>query len=209
MTSIADIRRVLAGHKPCLSSRDGTRAAVAMVLHQQEEAVQLLFIERSQRDDDPWSGHVAFPGGRVDRLDGSPRLAAERETREEVGLDLGPAEYLGRLDDVTGATLPVLVSGFVYNVRSAGRLHPNDEVKQAFWVRLSELVVARRHHRRSFRIDDAERRFSTVDLPGPGRRVLWGITYRLVAQLFVLAGIPFPATPTAPDLRCRESGAAG
>ena len=209
MTSIEDIRRVLAGHKPCLASRDATRAAVAMVLHQHEEAVQLLFIERSQRDDDPWSGHVAFPGGRVDRLDGSTRLAAERETREEVGLDLGCAEYLGRLDDVTGATLPVLVSCFVYNVGSAGRLHPNDEVKEAFWVRLSELADARRHHKRRFRIDNAERRFSTIDLPGPGRRILWGISYRLVAQLLALAGNPFSPTPTTPDTRCREPGAAG
>lgn len=209
MTSIADIRRVLAGYKPCLASRDGVRAAVAMVLHQQEEAVQLLFIERSQRDDDPWSGHVAFPGGRVDRLDGSTRLAAERETREEVGLDLGRAEYLGRLDDVTGATLPVLVSGFVYCVGSTGRLLPNDEVKEAFWVGLGELADARRHHRRSFRIDNAERLFSTIDLPGPGGRVLWGISYRLVAQLLALAGDLFSPTPATPDPRFREPGAAG
>lgn len=208
MISIADFRRVLARYKPRLASKDGTRAAVAMVLQQQGETLQLLFIERSQRDDDPWSGHVAFPGGRVDRLDGSARLAAERETREEVGLDLECAEYLGRLDDVTGATLPVLVSCFVYHVPSAGRLHPNDEVKEAFWVRLSELADAGRHHKRRFRIDNADRRFSTIDLPGPGGRVLWGISYRLVAQLLALAGNPLSPTPKTPDPRCREPRAA-
>ena len=122
MTSISAIRRVLAGYQPRLASGNETHAAVAMVLHQHMDAVRLLFIERSQRDDDPWSGHIAFPGGRVDPVDGSPRQAAEREIREEIGLELGNAEYLGRLDDVTGATLPVLVSGFVYNVRQRQHL---------------------------------------------------------------------------------------
>ena len=209
MTSIADIRRVLAVYRPQLASGDKTRASVAMVLHQQEEAVQLLFIERSQRDDDPWSGHVAFPGGMVEPVDRCPRLAAERETREEVGLDLGNAEYLGRLDDVTGATLPILVSGFVYDVRTCVRLLPNDEVKDAFWVGLNVLADARRHRERSFRIDNAERRFNAIDLPGSGRRVLWGISYRLVAQLLALLGRPVGSTPSTPDVRRSQPGAEG
>ena len=209
MTSIADIRRVLAGYQPHLASGDRTRAAVAMVLHQQEEAVQLLFIERSQRDDDPWSGHIAFPGGRIDPLDGNARLAAERETREEIGLDLGTGEYLGRLDDVTGAALPILVSGFVYNVGTGGRLHPNDEVKDAFWIRLNVLADAGRQCEHSFRIDNEERRFKAIDLPGPGGRVLWGISYRLVAQLLALVGHPVPSAWSTPDVRCSQPGAIG
>ncbi len=209
MTSIADIRRVLDGYQPRLAAGDRARAAVALVLHQQEEGVQLLFIERSQRDDDPWSGHVAFPGGRVDPRDGNSRMAAERETREEIGLDLRCAEYLGRLDDVIGATLPILVSGFVYNVKTCARLLPNDEVKDAFRVRLSELADTGCHRERNFRIDKEDRRFNTIDLPGPGRRVLWGISYRLVAQLLALTGHPIRSTPSTPGVRGFQPGAAG
>ena len=209
LTSIAEIRRRLNGYRPHLASGDRARAAVAMVLHQREEAVHLLFIERSQRDDDPWSGHVAFPGGRVEPGDGNARMAAERETREEVGLDLGKAEYLGRLDDVTGATLPILVSGFVYNVETRDQLHPNHEVKAAFWVQLNVLADAGRHRERSFRIDNAERHFSTIDLPGSRQRVLWGISYRLVSQLLALLGHPFRSSRPAPVAGSTKPGAEG
>lgn len=209
MTSIAEIRRRLAGYRPHLAAGDRARAAVAMVLHQRQEAVHLLFIERSQRDDDPWSGHVAFPGGRVEPGDGNARVAAERETREEIGLDLGKAEYLGRLDDVTGATLPILVSGFVYTVEIRDRLRPNHEVEDAFWVQLNDLADAGRHRERSFRIDNAERRFSTIDLPGTRLRVLWGISYRLVAQLLALLGRPLCSSLPAQAARRSKPGAEG
>ncbi|MCY3764499.1 MAG: CoA pyrophosphatase [Gemmatimonadetes bacterium] len=209
LTSIAEIRRRLAGYRPHLASGDRARAAVAMVLRQREEAVHLLFIERSQREDDPWSGHVAFPGGRVEPGDVNSRTAAERETREELGLDLGKAEYLGRLDDVTGATLPILVSGFVYKVETRDRLHPNHEVKAAFWVQLNVLADPGRHRERSFRIDDAERRFSTIDLPGSRQRVLWGISYRLVSQLLALPSHPFRSSRPTPVAGCAKPGAEG
>lgn len=208
MTSIAEIRRRLAGYRPCLASGDRARAAVAMVLHQRQEAVHLLFIERSQRDGDPWSGHVAFPGGRVDPGDGNARRAAERETREEIGLDLGKADFLGRLDDVTGATLPIIVSGFVYTVEIRDRLRPNHEVRDAFWVKLNVLADAGRHRERSFRIDNADRRFSSIDLPGTRERVLWGISYRMVAQLLALLGRPSRLSPPARASRGPKPGGA-
>lgn len=209
MTSIAEIRRCLAGYHPRLASGDRARAAVAMVLHQQQDAVHLLFIERSQREGDPWSGHVAFPGGRVEPGDGNARMAAERETREEIGLDLGNAEYLGRLDDVTGATLPILVSGFVYTVEIRDRLRPNDEVTDAFWVQLNALADSGRHRERNFRIDNEDRRFSTIDLPGPRQRVLWGISYRLVSRLAALVGHPFRPSMPAQAARGSNPGAEG
>ena len=83
-----------------VGSTDKTRAAVAVVLGPTPEGLQLLFIERAQHPDDPWSGHIAFPGGRIEADDPSPRAAAERETLEEVGLDLSNAEYWGRVDDL-------------------------------------------------------------------------------------------------------------
>ncbi len=110
-------------------------------------------------------------------------------------------------DVLTGATLPVLVSGFVYNVSTYGPFLPNDEVKDAFWVRLRELVDARRHRERSFRIENAERRFPAIDLAGSGRRVLWGISYRLVAQLLTLLGHPVSSTQSTPDAGRHQPGA--
>src|SRR5688572_28899501 len=86
---LADIRCILAAHTPRILTPTAKHAAVAAVLHEPGEGhPELLFIERAEHPLDPWSGHMAFPGGRVDPGDPGPRHAAERETLEEVGLDL-------------------------------------------------------------------------------------------------------------------------
>jgi len=63
--------------------------------------VEVLLIQRTARPGDVWSGHLAFPGGRVEAGE-SDEAAAAREADEEVGLDVasGPWARLGRLDDV-------------------------------------------------------------------------------------------------------------
>lgn len=193
MAGIADIRSALAARRPCLIPADEkSHAAVAIILRETPRDLRLLFIERAERQGDPWSGHIAFPGGRVGPCDPSPRLCAERETHEEVGLRLRPDEYLGRLDDVTGATLPVLVSGFVYHIRHSGPLEPNHEVRDAFWVCLDSLVDTGRHVECAFRFRGRERLYPAIDLLGPGRPVLWGLTYRLVANFLHLLGHRIP-----------------
>ena len=191
---IANLRRALAARQPrLLSAASKTRAAVAAILHEQTPAPRLLFIERAECEGDPWSGHLAFPGGRVEADDRNPRAATERETLEEIGLDLRPAECLGQLDDLTGSTLPVLVSAFVYRIASPVAFALSPEVEQAFWVPVDRLLDPGRHAERRFPFRGLEDRvLPAIDLLGPGRPVLWGITYRFVAQLLQLTGHELP-----------------
>ena len=77
-----------------LEAAEHQQAAVAVVLREGDSGSEILFIERSTREDDPWSGHMAFPGGRVEAADANTRAAAERETLEEVGVSLaGPITW--------------------------------------------------------------------------------------------------------------------
>ncbi|HVZ07780.1 CoA pyrophosphatase [Rhodopila sp.] len=50
------------------------------------------------------AGQVSFPGGRIDPEDRGPEDAALREAWEEIGLERGAVEILGRLDDYATGT---------------------------------------------------------------------------------------------------------
>ncbi len=214
MPSLEEIRRALAAHAPEVApDASARRAAVAMCLRERGAAAEVLFIERARREGDPWSGHMAFPGGRVDRGDGSSRRAAERETLEEVGVSLLGAERLGRLDDLRGhhaAGHPALViSGFVYRVEKPPALVLSDEVEHAFWFPLAELLDPRRHVEYRFG-PGSEGRYPGILVGDPGRHVVWGLTYRFLEVFFAAVGCPLPERPVhvPPEWRGVSSGGA-
>ena len=200
-TALARLRQVLAERTPqLLAGSNKDVAAVAMVMRDAGSDLQVLFIERTERTDDPWSGHIAFPGGRLKDRAETPQAAAERETREEIGIDLGESEYLGRLDDLSGSTLPVQVSGFAYLLASAAPHEAthlesleaaftlNAEVRSAFWFNLTDLVDPQCHLRSRFSIGGREVLLPAIQM-GKGKPLLWGLTYRFVMQVIEGLGI--------------------
>ena len=165
---------------------DNTRASVAMILHQGDNDVELLFIQRAAHDLDPWSGHIAFPGGKLEEGELECQ-AAIRETSEEVGIDLERGHYLGRLSDITGANLPVRVSCCLFGV-DRNHFSPvlNEEVRDLFWVTLSDLRDPARHLQSSVAFGKKRFEVPAIRLPVENKPVLWGITYRLVMQFLCL-----------------------
>ncbi|MDF3071554.1 MAG: mutT/nudix family protein [Polyangiaceae bacterium] len=170
------------------------RAAVALVLSPSPEAsggLSLLLMRRSEREGDPWSGHMAFPGGHAHADDTDLLHTARRETLEEVGIDLALAEMLGRLDDVSPMkSSELVVRPYVFFVRSPGAPTLSDEVAEVLWVSLDALA------------SDAWKRTAEVMIRGSGytvpafvidSRVVWGMTYHLLEQFLVQV----LATPTA------------
>ncbi|MFZ4860047.1 MAG: NUDIX hydrolase [Desulfuromonadaceae bacterium] len=160
-----------------------TPASVAMILHQNAHDIEILFIQRASHDLDPWSGHIAFPGGKLEAGE-MPCQAACRETLEETGIDLIESTYLGRLSDIIGANLPVRVSCCLFAV-DKNRIRPalNEEVRNLFWVTLSDLRDPGRHATSPVAFDDKLFDVPAIRLPVDNLPVLWGITYRLVMQL--------------------------
>ena len=187
---LEDIRRALGSRRP--RTVPGCRAAVAVVCCERAGTLHLLFIKRAERAGDPWSGHLAFPGGRIEADDPGPRAAAERETREEVGLDLGPEEYLGRLDDLATVTTSMRVAAFVYGISEPLPLRGGDEVEEAFWYPFAELLDPERRALREFEHRGERGSWPSIDLRRPGSPFLWGVTYRFVAHLAELIGRPLP-----------------
>jgi 8-oxo-dGTP pyrophosphatase MutT (NUDIX family) len=161
-----------------------------MLLRETRGVTEVLFIERAQREGDPWSGHMACPGGRIDPGDESERAAAERETLEEVGIDLRGAEVLGRLDDMRGhpaaGRRPLVISAFVYEAGADARLALNHEVRAAFWFPLADLHHPERQVEYPRRW--AGRRFPGILVGEPDRHIVWGLTYRFLEHFFEITG---------------------
>lgn len=197
--TLPHIRTVLAAHQPRLVSAadfpSHRHAAVALLLHDAAPTPEVLYLRRAKVSGDPWSGDIGFPGGHIDPDDTSPQAAAIRETREEIGLDLSTAEPLGRLDDIAGAHLPIIVSCFAFHLPAMPKLNLNSEVSAARWFPLDHLLDPAHHVSTvvNFRGESFSR--PAINLFGPGERVLWGITYRLTVQFLRLAGEELPDTP--------------
>ena len=166
----------------------GTRAAVAAILREVPgaEGAELFFIRRADHPLDPWSGHVAFPGGRRDPEDTSLLATAIRETREEVGIDLSPGHLVGRLPDVPAFSRSgrgdLVVTPFVFALTGEVTVAPNQEVATTLWVPVATL--ARPDVRTSFKLDHDGKSY---ELPcihlDPGRHRLWGMTLRMLETL--------------------------
>ncbi len=182
-TLLASLPAALVAHAPRLHHAD-RRAAVAVVVRRGGGGDELLFIRRAEHPLDPWSGHMAFPGGMVDPGDADPFAAARRETREELALDLdGGATFLGRLSDVKPVALlrSLAISPFVFALRDpATPLTPNDEVQEALWIPWA--FLADRDHRSTFFWSR-----NGVPVPMPcyrwDGRAVWGLTLRMVDEL--------------------------
>lgn len=164
---------------PLRVDEDVPHAAVAAIVDARGD---LLFMHRAEHEHDPWSGHLSFPGGRVEPEDAGALHGAIRETHEEVGLALSPDQLLGRLDDLS--TRPVrrhlVIEPFLFYVPELGSLHLNEEVQAVHRVSLDDLLAG--VGRASFPFDY---RGQIVDLPCvdvEGRR-LWGLTLRIVDDL--------------------------
>ncbi|MEI6215296.1 MAG: CoA pyrophosphatase [Desulfuromonadales bacterium] len=171
-----------------------TRAAVAMIVNPAAEDIEVLFIQRARHPDDPWSGHIAFPGGKLE--DGEFACqAAQRETFEETGIDLQEAVYLGQFPDIVGANLPVRVSCCLFAINRQD-INPvlNDEVSDLFWVGLPVLRDRKRHIETKVTFDDRSMVVPAICLPDDDRPVLWGITYRLVMEFFAVLEMPDSGT---------------
>lgn len=158
---------------------EARKAAVAAIFDARGD---LLLMRRAEHPDDPWSGHLSFPGGRVEPDDADSLAAAIRETSEEVGLALGEAQLIGQLDDLTTrpVTRGMIITPFVFHVPEFGGLVPNEEVQSLHRIRLEDLLtgVGRDQFVLSFRGADYD--MPTVDVDG---HRLWGLTLRMIDDL--------------------------
>ena len=163
-------------------------AAIALTFHLSSAGEpELLMIKRAEHPGDPWSGHVAVPGGRRDPVDADLSATAIRETREEMGFDLGDiGQQLGTLDDLAPRTPylpPLSIRPFVFAAPPEFSVTTSGEVARWFWVPLSAIRDKSSWGLKPVLVRDRtleERTFTYQE------HVVWGLTERVMRQLVTL-----------------------
>jgi 8-oxo-dGTP pyrophosphatase MutT (NUDIX family) len=168
------------------------RAAILLALRMGTSGEpEVLMIKRADAERDPWSGHVALPGGRMEPGDADLAATALRETWEETAVDVSrDGRLLGALDDVmprSPTLMPMVIRPFVALVRADVEIVPSHEVAAAFWVPLSALRDTTSWGTGNVRVRDGERRVS-VFRHGP--YTVWGLTERVLRQFLAYVGEP-------------------
>ncbi|MCH2213400.1 MAG: CoA pyrophosphatase [Fuerstiella sp.] len=165
-----------------------------MIVAEGADGLDVCFIRRAERQSDPWSGHVSFPGGRAEVGDRTAYEVAERETREEIGLSLNASHRIGTLPMMQKIRRGLTLFSFVYfaehSMRTQAVVGNPEEVACVFWVPL-------RHLFDPLAVTEVEysHEGNQKDLPGIrfDDHVIWGLTLQLLHSFARLMHQPFPA----------------
>lgn len=155
-------------------------AAVLVPVVDHQDGATLILTQRTEKLRHH-SGQIAFPGGSIDPTDVSPEAAALRETEEEIGLDRGFVDIVGRLPDyISGSgfrvapVLGVVRPGFMLTLNE-------DEVDDVFEVPLSFLMDPANHAHKSLVWQGRDRTF--YEMPYEGHYI-WGLTAGILRTLY-------------------------
>lgn len=158
---------------------------MAILLRETQET-ELLLIKRADREGDPWSGHMGFPGGRTDDTDESTLHTAIRETQEELGVDLASsATLIARLGDTPafarGRPTDLVITPYLFHLRQAAEFQPNYEVAATVWAPLGPMYRDELRGTMPYNHDG-----KTLEMPcyQVDTNIVWGLTFHMLQELF-------------------------
>ncbi len=134
------------------------KASVSLIINNKS----ILLIKRQIRLGDPWSGHMALPGGH--RLSNETcEEAALREAYEEVGLKIKIIDFLGIYSP--GNRKDLTVAAFIAKPLTLD-IRIDEEVSECFWASMNEL----KEINNTYIIN---------------KHVIFGMTYRILKDFFM------------------------
>ena len=177
-------------------------ASVGILIAGTKQNPSICFIRRAKWEGDPWSEHIAFPGG--SRAPGEDALQTlQRELEEEIGWIVeerqGPVHLPQLRIRLAGRERLLLLDAFVYRVEGAPPvLRCGPEVESAFWIPVAELWSLNNLHHHSLG-DGGE----TLVYPAirTSEGIIFGITLRVLTLLSDQFGIPLRYLEEIPMLR--------
>jgi 8-oxo-dGTP pyrophosphatase MutT (NUDIX family) len=164
--------------------REGqTEAAVSLILRASAE-LEVLLIKRAESERDPWSGHVALPGGHKDPEDANLTRTAVREAAEETGVELSKSGWwLGHLAQVTPShpnLPPITITPYVFGIPEVIEAHTNSaEVDRVLWATLPALLDPKTVGTTTIVLPEGPADFPCYWVDG---HAIWGLTFRILSE---------------------------
>lgn len=175
------IERLSKGLRP-VSDEQEANAAVALLLKLEKGNLNILIVERVENPADPWSGQMAFPGGKRDSKDLNLKQTVMRETLEETNISLlDRCRFLGVLTALGSKPRPdIRILPFVILLEHEPSIRLSEkELKEFVWIPLKDILSSKRNVK-----------FSFGEFPAyvVGGKVIWGLTYRVLENFFQVCG---------------------
>lgn len=161
------------------SGGENANAAVAILFRRVDGELELLLVKRAEVFGDPWSGDIAFPGGKRAPQDRDIMHTVVREVREETNIDLETNTFLGKMGfffSTVRSEYSILPLVFLQNMEPDIRI--NEELTSVLWTPFNKLERSRGRTK----IKNLE-----VSVFHVNEEVVWGLTYRIIENLLKLA----------------------
>jgi 8-oxo-dGTP pyrophosphatase MutT (NUDIX family) len=183
------LRAALARHKAAPAPPDPSLSEAAVLLTlRTTDPLELLLIKRAEKEGDPWSGHMALPGGRREPADPGLLATALRETHEETAILVPPTNVIGALDEVRPSyrrRFSILIAPFVAAVPPDTHPVPSPaEVETALWVPLPHLASERAVDEILIDLEEGSTAFPALSYQD---YVIWGLTHRIIIDFVAIA----------------------
>lgn len=174
MGHLAKIEELSKALKP-VSKEEDADAAVTLLLKPADNDFKFLIVKRAKNPADPWSGQMAFPGGKRDSKDQNLKQTVVRETLEETGINLlDRCRFLGVMETMRSIRRPEMrVLPFVVFFEHEQSIKLNEELVGYSWISLRQLVQ-----------HEGIVNFSFGEFPAYiiEDNAIWGLTYRILKR---------------------------
>lgn len=157
------------------------KAAVCLIIRPSTKDDELYFflIKRRTFERDPWSGHMALPGGKYIEKDADLLATAIREVLEETGIDLRSCSVLGSLDEILPGNSAIRVLPYVAISPENIQVSINkDEIQDYVWIPLSFFEESK--NLTPYEVDVRGRRLDVRGYTFQDKGTIWGMTLRII-----------------------------
>lgn len=184
----ARIRRSLLESPGCrLLDDNGVQlpsASICIILKNDKASSEpvVLMVKRRAIQSDPWSGDMAFPGGRRRKDDRDSYETVAREVSEETGIDLRNCTMLGTLDDVKPNSIQMRVTPFVAIATENTDVNLDGyEIVEYVWLPVQFFLNG--SNLSTHTIERFGKKIEVTSLKYLEKYVIWGMSLRILNDL--------------------------